>query len=977
MGVKLYQRYKSQTPFGLIASPIANILFDTTVSKVASAVNAQHIYSPQLDSIGVIHLKQGIQVASLREESTSAQLTRLALGPSGALLAAGYSDGAIRIWDTNSKTCIVTFNGHRASVTALAFDFLGTRLASGSSDTDIVLWDIVAECGLFRLRGHKDQVTCLRFLTKNGLDHLVSGSKDSLVKFWDIPSKHCVETLTTHRGEVWALEVSPIDEKVLFTGAADGQIRVWSIDVDTLASKFDPTPTVHSTSFSEATAEVALKSAIVLVGILERQSKERIVTLKMDNLGHYIGVHGTDKLIEIFKVRSDAEVEKKLERRRRRNKRDTKGNATGEESVDVVEAKLSDRYPKSAVIRCTSKVTSFDFCPSSVATTSAVKQNVALKIVCALSNNSIEAYDLTDAADAAKSGEASSRLITTVDLAGHRSDIRSLSLSSDDELIATGSNDLVKIWSSRTRQCLKSMDSGYVLCSAFLPGNKHLVVGTKSGEIQLFDLPSSSLLESIQAHDGPVWSLQVRSDNNGIITGSQDKQVKFWDLRLMQDDAYSNVAKRATLVHMRTLKLSDDVLCIRQSPDGRLLAVALLDCTIKIFYYDTLKFFLSLYGHKLPVVSMDISFDSNIIATASSDKSVKIWGLDFGDCHRSLHAHEDSVMACQFVWGTHYLFTASKDRTIKYWDADKFEQITRLEGHCGEVWALAVAKYGSFIVTGSHDRSIRIWEKTDDQFTIEEEHEREIEKRHELDTLVENHEYQAIGSGAPDADTEAGMNAAHEVGVAGSKTVDTLKSGEKIIEALAVWEKERADFNKYDMLRIKDPNTAPPPRSPFVIATGRPDMLPEEYVLYVVGQIRSSQLDEALLVLPFTNVIDLLKCVSYWIQKGWNTRLTARVLFFLLQTHHHEMVSTRALRPILEQIRTSTRHGLEKERDRIGYNVAGIRFLQREYNANHSSFFDEDGVHDSSDIGTTHKDKASGVDQTNGKKKRRHIKVVT
>ncbi len=34
---------------------------------------------------------------------------------------------------------------------------------------------------------------------------------------------------------------------------------------------------------------------------------------------------------------------------------------------------------------------------------------------------------------------------------------------------------------------------------------------------------------------------------------------------------------------------------------GRLLAVALLDCTVKVFFLDSLKFFLSLYGHKLPV----------------------------------------------------------------------------------------------------------------------------------------------------------------------------------------------------------------------------------------------------------------------------------------------------------------------------------------------------------------------------------------
>lgn len=34
---------------------------------------------------------------------------------------------------------------------------------------------------------------------------------------------------------------------------------------------------------------------------------------------------------------------------------------------------------------------------------------------------------------------------------------------------------------------------------------------------------------------------------------------------------------------------------------GKLLAVALLDCTVKVFFLDSLKFFLSLYGHKLPV----------------------------------------------------------------------------------------------------------------------------------------------------------------------------------------------------------------------------------------------------------------------------------------------------------------------------------------------------------------------------------------
>ena len=46
---------------------------------------------------------------------------------------------------------------------------------------------------------------------------------------------------------------------------------------------------------------------------------------------------------------------------------------------------------------------------------------------------------------------------------------------------------------------------------------------------------------------------------------------------------------RLTLTHTHTLKLAEDVLGVCHSPNGRLLAVALLDSTIKVFFRDTLK----------------------------------------------------------------------------------------------------------------------------------------------------------------------------------------------------------------------------------------------------------------------------------------------------------------------------------------------------------------------------------------------------
>jgi hypothetical protein len=56
--------------------------------------------------------------------------------------------------------------------------------------------------------------------------------------------------------------------------------------------------------------------------------------------------------------------------------------------------------------------------------------------------------------------------------------------------------------------------------------------------------------------------------------------------------------------------------------------VALLDCTVKVFFLDSLKFFLSLYGHKLPVSSC---MSCQKVSNRSSHKPC----LRCGQCHDS------------------------------------------------------------------------------------------------------------------------------------------------------------------------------------------------------------------------------------------------------------------------------------------------------------------------------------------------------
>ena len=55
-----------------------------------------------------------------------------ARGGDANILAVGYEDGTIRIWNLESHECQVTFSGHKSAVTYLHFDVYSTRLVSGS-----------------------------------------------------------------------------------------------------------------------------------------------------------------------------------------------------------------------------------------------------------------------------------------------------------------------------------------------------------------------------------------------------------------------------------------------------------------------------------------------------------------------------------------------------------------------------------------------------------------------------------------------------------------------------------------------------------------------------------------------------------------------------------------------------------------------------------------------------------------------------
>jgi len=106
----------------------------------------------------------------------------------------------------------------------------------------------------------------------------------------------------------------------------------------------------------------------------------------------------------------------------------------------------------------------------------------------ALSTNAVEVYQIPEPVKTKEEPQEATK-IYSVDLPGHRTEVRSLAVSSDDAILASASNGTstelsiaqispflgsLKIWNLRTVGCIRTMDCGYAICSTFLPGDRHV-----------------------------------------------------------------------------------------------------------------------------------------------------------------------------------------------------------------------------------------------------------------------------------------------------------------------------------------------------------------------------------------------------------------------------------------------------------------------------------------------------------------------
>ena len=195
---------------------------------------------------------------------------------------------------------------------------------------------------------------------------------------------------------------------------------------------------------------------------------------------------------------------------------------------------------------------------------------------------------------------------------------------------------------------------------------------------------------TLRGHTRWIQDLAISPDNRWLVSASDDRTVRLWDL--------NNERFIQTLGSFRSA-----VTAVAFCPSGKRIAVGTWDGDLQIIAMNG-HVQRKLSGHDEGITEVCFESTGSYLATGSFDDTLKIWDANNGEELMTFHqGNEYDVTTAAFHPKGKQVVTGDGENGIKIWDAETGAEIQALPGHDGTVTSVAYSPDGQRIIYTTWD----------------------------------------------------------------------------------------------------------------------------------------------------------------------------------------------------------------------------------------------------------------------------------
>jgi WD40 repeat protein len=595
----------------------------------------------------------------------------VAFAPDNLDVAAGLTDGTIKIIKVADGKEAKSLAGHKGAVTGLAFAAKGDILYSGSADKTVQVWAMPA--GTVKSKLDHDAPIAGLALSKDDLQLAVAGDKS--VKVWNTADGKLAAAFATP-AESRGIAFAP-DKTRLAHAGADKLARIYESDgrlVESFAHD-GPVQAVAMLDAKRLVAAAADKTARLWTSALVWQkphagpARRAVFTPK----GDQVISGGDDKVIRVWNAADGKEV---------------KAIANAEGTVTQLGISVDGTRLASAGSDKSIKVwTLADGKAIATLPISGPAQALAFspngqRVAVALSegkDNPVRVYDV-----------ALGREVQM--FADHTAAVQSLAFQPDNRTLVTGALDkTARILDVAALTALPVHPAGPVYLQLTNTGAQLLTAGADK-TVKLWDVAKSAVIKSFGPLADPIKAIAFSKDYTQIAAAA-GKLVKVWNI--------ADGKEIATLTHPL------DVLSVAFNQDKTRIATGAADKQARLWEVATGRE-LQFFAQADPVEA--VSMTAAGVVVSAGGKQIQ---LDTPAIVRAIVADAGPVHGLALFAANTHVFTAGADKTVKMWNLTSGASERTFTGATAPLKAVAVSKNNLLLAAAGTDQTVRVYQLAD------------------------------------------------------------------------------------------------------------------------------------------------------------------------------------------------------------------------------------------------------------------------